>query len=532
MATSTPLRPSLAPYEAYPLQDLLVRTARRLPDKVAVIDGERRFTYRQLDDYSGRFAAALTRLGISKGDRVGIMAPNCAEFVIAFYGIVKAGAVVTTVNSGYRERETAHQLNDSGAGVLVVHAAFKRTAEAARDATPALGRLIVIEPTSDETESFWGLLEHSPATPPEVSIDPMTDLAVLPYSSGTTGLSKGVMLSHFNLTANVRQLIDRQGEAAAPRESDVILVHLPLFHIYGMNILMNGAIGAGATQVMMGRFDMDLFLNLLEQHRVTMLYTVPPVGLGLTQYPRVSDHDLSALRVGFIGAAPLSADMQQRLQQVLGFPMIQGYGLTETSPFANADFAEPERSRLGSIGPAASDTEERVVDLELGTQPVGSGEVGELLIRGPQVMQGYLNNPEATAETLTEDGWLHTGDIVRMDADGYVWVMDRKKELIKYKGFQVPPAELEGLLLEHPAVLDAAVIGKADAESGEIPKAFVVTKPGTEVSGQDIMGFVSDKVATFKHIREVEFIDAIPKNPSGKILRRVLIEQERAKTGG
>ena len=330
----------------------------------------------------------------------------------------------------------------------------------------------------------------------------------------------------------MRQLIGREAEAAAPRESDVILVHLPLFHIYGMNILMNGAIGAGATQVMMGRFDMDLFLALLEEHRVSVLFTVPPVGLGLTQYPGVSDHDLSALRVGFLGAAPLSADLQQRLQQVLDTPNIQGYGLTETSPFANADFAEPDRIRPGSIGPAAPDTEERVVDLELGTQPVGPGESGELLIRGPQVMQGYLNNPEATAESITEDGWLHTGDIVRMDADGYVWVLDRKKELIKYKGFQVPPAELEGLLLEHPAVLDAAVIGKADIESGEIPKAFVVTKPGTEVSDEDIMEFVSDKVATFKHVREVEFIDAIPKNPSGKILRRVLIEQERAKTGG
>ena len=237
MVTPAPLRHSLAPYEAYPLQDLLGRTAKRLPNKVAVIDGERRFTYRQLDDYSGRFAAALAGLGISKGDPVGILAPNCAEFVIAFYGIVKAGAVVTTVNTGYREREIAHQLNDSGAEVLVVHADFKHTAEAARDATPALGRLIVIEPTSEDLDSFWGLLENAPATPPSVVIDPKNELAVLPYSSGTTGLPKGVMLTHFNLTANVSQLIDRKKEVAAPRESDVILVHLPLFHIYGMNIL-------------------------------------------------------------------------------------------------------------------------------------------------------------------------------------------------------------------------------------------------------------------------------------------------------
>ena len=281
----------------------------------------------------------------------------------------------------------------------------------------------------------------------------------------------------------------------------------------------------------MGRFDMELFLSLLSEHKVTGLYSVPPVGLGLTLYPGVSNHDLSSLKWAFFGAAPMSPEMQNRIQDVMGFPILQGYGLTETSPLANADFIEPDRVRLGSIGPAASDTEQKVVDLESGTEEVAFGEPGELLIRGPQVMKGYYDNPEATAETITDDGWLHTGDIVRMDPDGYVWILDRKKELIKYKGFQVPPAELEGLLLEHPAIADAAVIGKADEESGEIPKAFVVRKQGEEVSDQDIMSFVAGKVATFKQIREVEFIDAIPKNPSGKILRRTLIEQERAKSG-
>ncbi len=315
------------------------------------------------------------------------------------------------------------------------------------------------------------------------------------------------------------------------RESDVILVHLPLFHIYGMNVLMNVAISAGATQVLMGRFDMELLLRLLSQHRVTMLFTVPPVVLGLTQEPRVSDYDLSSLRMGFSGAAPLSADLQARLQSSIGFPIIQGYGLTETSPFTNSDYMEPERSRPGSVGPGAADTEEKVVDLETGTREVAPGETGELLIRGPQVMKGYFNNSQATAETITEEGWLHTGDIVRMDSDGYVWILDRKKELIKYKGFQVPPAELEGLLLENPAVADVAVIGKPDPEAGEIPKAFVVRKQGAQVSSEDLMSFVAGKVATFKHVREVEFVDAIPKNASGKILRRVLIEQERAKGG-
>ena len=528
MATAQELRKSLAPYDSFPLQDLLTRTSHRYGGRTAVIDGDRTFTYSQMSEYSNRFAAALAGMGIGKGDRVAILAPNCVEFVIAFFGILKAGAIVTTVNSGYREREIAHQLNDSGAETLVVHEALKPMADLAHDEVAGLERDIVIRQDSSDGSSFWGLLENAPTSPPSVVINPKNDVAVLPYSSGTTGLSKGVMLTHYNLTSNVQQFLGRVGEEAGLVESDVILTHLPLFHIYGMNVLMNGAIGAGATQVMMGRFDMDEFLALLSGERVSVLFTVPPVGLGLTQYPAVRETDLSSLRVGFFGAAPLSEDMQGRIQDALGgFPIIQGYGMTETSPVTNADFIEPHLIRHGSIGPAMPDTEEKVVDLETGESEVAPGETGELLVRGPQVMKGYYNNEAATSETLTDDGWLHTGDIVRMDGDGYVWVLDRKKELIKYKGFQVPPAELEGVLLEHPGISDVAVIGKDDLESGEIPKAFVVARQGVELSAENVMNFVAGKVATFKRVREVEFTSAIPKNPSGKILRRTLIEQER-----
>ncbi len=527
MADVRDLRGSMAPYESYPMQETLRRAARATPDRTAVIDGERCFSYRQLDEYSDRFAAALGRLGVAKGDRVGLLAPNCTEFVIAFYGIVKAGAVASTINSGYREREIAHQLNDSGSEVLVVHESALEMAETARDATPGVKRLIVIEPSSNDPRSFWGLIESAPATPPAVSVEPKEDIAALPYSSGTTGLSKGVMLTHYNLTTNLKQFIDRPGEALSFKADDVILVHLPLFHIYGMQVLMNGSIAVGATQVMMGRFDMELLLELLSRHKITYLYTVPPVGLGLTQYPGVPNYDLSNLKAGFLAAAPSSAELQGKMSEAIGAPVIQGYGMTELSPVSNVDFMEADFIKPGSVGPALADTEERVVDLETGSRDVAPGELGELLVRGPQVMKGYYDNAAATAETITEDGWLHTGDIVRMDEAGYVWVLDRKKELIKYKGFQVPPAELEGLLLEHPAVADAAVIGKLDEESGEIPKAFVVRRQGVEVSDEDIMRFVAGNVATFKRVREVEFIDAIPKNASGKILRRVLVEQER-----
>ena len=531
MPIPDPVRPSLAPYQAYPLQDILRKTADRLPDKIAIIDGKRTFTFQQLQTYSDQLAAALAGIGIRPADRVGLLAPNCAEFEIAFFGIVKAGAIASTLNSGYREREIAHQLNNSGAEVLIVHSALLEMAEAAKSDVPTLKRMIVIEEGSGDATSFWGLIDGSPASPPAIKVDPMTDLVVLPYSSGTTGLPKGVMLTHHNLTSNVEQIINRPGELTACTEDDVVLVHLPLFHIYGMNVHMNPCIALGATQVMMGRFDMESFLTLLSEHKVTAMYTVPPVGLGLSQYPGVANYDLGSLRFGVFGAAPMSADLQNRIENALGIPIIQAYGLTETSPLANVDFAEPARRRPGSIGPAASDTEEKVVDVEDSTKEMPYGESGELMIRGPQVMQGYYNDPDATSEMLTPDGWLHTGDIVRMDEDGYVWVLDRKKELIKYKGFQVPPAELEGLLLEHPSVADAAVIGKANEESGEIPKAFIVRKDGQEVSADEIMEFVAGKVSTFKHVREVEFVDAIPKNPSGKILRRILVERERAKSG-
>ena len=526
MVSDGTVRPSLAPYPTYPLQHILSDTARRLPQKAAVIDGEHVYTYQQLDMYSNRFAAALAKLGVVKGDSVGLLAPNCVEFEVGFFGIIKAGGVVTTINSSYREREIAHQLNNSGAEILVVHRALLEMAKSARDGAPALKRMIVIEPSSRESDSFWGLIERSPATPPPVKIDALEDLAALPYSSGTTGISKGVMLTHYNMTANLRQFIERPGEALQQTEDDVLLVHLPLFHIYGMQVLMNAVIATGGTQVMMGRFDMGEMLKLLSTHKVTHLYTVPPVGIGLSLLSDREEHDFSSMKAACLAAAPASEELQMRVQDVVGFPVFQAYGMTELSPVTNVDYIEPEKMTPGSVGPAIADTEERVVDLETGTTDVTTGEVGELLVRGPQVMKGYYDNEEATRETIDDDGWLHTGDIVRMNEDGCVWILDRKKELIKYKGFQVPPAELEGLLLEHPAIADAAVVPKADVEAGEVPKAFVVARQGVEISDEDVMSFVASRVATFKHVREVEFIDAIPKNPSGKILRRMLMEGE------
>ncbi len=523
MARNT-TRPSLKPYGVHPIHDILTTAASKYPDKTAIIDGDSSYTFSGLENYSSQFSGALKTLGVLKGDRIGILAPNCAEFVIAFYGITRSGAVASTINSGYREREIAHQVQDSGCQILVVHESLSEILDEAKKLIKNDVRSIVI--TTDKTKqgSFWQLLSQAEAYT-ATDIDPENDLVTLPYSSGTTGLTKGVMLSHFNLVSNVEQLMGLSG-GASMAENDVILVHLPLFHIYGMNVLMNPCIAAGATQVMMRRFDMEEFLSIIENHRITKLFTVPPVGLGLSQYPGVASRDLSCLKFAMFGAAPLSSKLQVKISKVLNCPVIQGYGMTELSPVTNIDFTEPNLLKAGSIGPALADTEEKIVDTEDPTKELKPGEVGELVVRGPQVMKGYLNNPEATEETITSDGWFYTGDIGKMDEEGYVWVLDRKKELIKYKGFQVPPAELEGLLIEHPEISDAAVIGKPDEESGEIPKAFVVKSAGSNISEDEIMSFVSSKVSTFKHVREVEFVEAIPKNPSGKILRRLLKGQQ------
>ncbi len=523
-------RPSLGKLTPEPVQRLVIDGAKRWPHKTAIVDGDRRVTFSELDAYTDRFAVALQGLGVSKGDFVGILAPNCLEFEIGFFGILKAGATVTTINSGYREREIAAQLTASGASVLIAHDSLMEMAKVAAKDTPSLQRLIAINDGADDAGSFWGLIGAASGEPTPVEIDPVRDLAALPFSSGTTGVNKGVMLAHENLYVNVRQAADRD-ETNAVVHDDVVLVHLPLFHIYGMTVLMQQALYVGATQVMMGRFDMALLLSLIQDHRVTVLYSAPPVGVGLSQTPLLSDYDVSSLRFSLFGAAPMSAELQLRIADRLGCTVIQGYGLTETSPITHMDFAD-ERMKPGSIGPPVPDVEQRVVDMETGLVDLGPNELGELLIRGANVMRGYYNQPDATAAAIDAEGWLFTGDLVKVDEDGYVYVFDRKKELIKYSGFQVPPAELEGILLEHAAVADAAVIGKEDHEHGEIPKAFVVLKAGSAASDRELMDYVGEQVATFKRVREIEFVDAIPKNPSGKLLRRVLVERERARATG
>jgi 4-coumarate--CoA ligase len=348
----------------------------------------------------------------------------------------------------------------------------------------------------------------------QVAVDFDDQAVVLPYSSGTTGRSKGVILSHDNLTANIAQL----QHVLTFEESDVAFAVLPFFHIYGMQVLMNGLLANGIPIVTMPRFDLEEALQIVEKHKITWFFAVPPIVLALAKHPLIDAYDTSSIRVVFSGAAPLSGEVAQEAAARLGCDVIQGYGMTELSPVSHATIVG--EGKPGSSGITVSNTECRIVDDD--GKDLGIDDDGELLVRGPQVMKGYFGVPEATAATIDADGWLHTGDVAHFDSDGHIYIVDRVKELIKYKGFQVPPAELEGLLLTHPAVADSAVIGIPDDEAGELPKAFIVLKPGAEASAEDIQQFVGHQVAHFKAIRLVEFIDEIPKSASGKILRREL----------
>jgi acyl-CoA synthetase (AMP-forming)/AMP-acid ligase II len=364
-----------------------------------------------------------------------------------------------------------------------------------------------------------------------VTIDPANDLVALPYSSGTTGLPKGVMLTHRNLVANLRQCEGMKNfEGFSDR--DVVMAVLPYFHIYGMVVIMMFGLAGGGTIVSTPRFDMLEFLGLVQKYRATILPLVPPIVLGMVKHPAVAQYDLSSVRLVFSGAAPLGEDLARELSLKLGCPVVQGYGMTEASPVTHLSPTLNAPMKPGSAGRVVPNTEVKIVDVTTGAE-LPQGEEGELLIRGPQIMKGYLNQPGDTAACLDPEGWYHTGDVGYVDPEGYFFIVDRTKELIKYKGLQVAPAELEALLVTHPAVLDAAVVRKADAEAGEVPKAFVVLKPEDARSGantaETIMGWVAGRVAPHKRIRHLEFVDQIPKSASGKILRRVLMDRDRAR---
>ena len=503
------------------ITDFIFPTTREFKDKLALIDGPtgRSLTYSQFEDAVRRTAASLMRKGFKKGDVFGVFSTNCPEYGVAFHAVAMLGGISTLVNPLYTAEEAAFQLNNSGAKLLVTSPQFVDKAREAADLSK-VEELFVFGEAEDATP-FDSLLQ-SDGDVPRVEINPREDLVALPYSSGTTGLPKGVMLTHYNLIANMRQMDGLDYFHA----EDTLLCVLPLFHIYGLVVILNMGLHQGATIVMMPRFDLEQFLSLIQKYRVTLSHIVPPIMLQLAQNPIIDDYDLSSLKMIFSGAAPLGVELSRECMARVGCGIRQGYGMTETSPVTHSSPPDRDQMKLGAVGTAAPNTECRLIDPETGDE-LGPNQKGELWVRGPQIMKGYLNNVEATARTIDSDGWLHTGDIGYADEDGHFFIVDRMKELIKYKGFQVAPAELEAILLSHPAIADAAVIPCADEEAGEVPKAFVVLKG--EASAEEIMDFVAERLAPHKKIRYVEFIQQIPKSAAGKILRRVLVEKERAK---
>jgi len=514
MTVRSPFPPVEIPEVALP--DFVLEKAGEFGDRPALIDGPsgRTITYSQLSAAVRSVAAGLAAKGLGHGDVFAIFSPNVPEYAVAFHAVASLGGISTTANPLYTADELTFQLKDSGAKFLLTIPQFLEVAAVAAERS-GIAEIFVFGDAPGATP-FSSLMSGD--APPATDINPREDLVVLPYSSGTTGFPKGVMLTHRNLVANVCQ-----SEAVVPvGEDDTIIGVLPFFHIYGMTVIMNAAIRRGATIVTMPRFDLEQFLRLLQDYKVTRAHLVPPIVLALAKHPMVDKFDLSNLRHIMSGAAPLSGDLAEECAARIDSLVVQGYGLTETSPVTHA-VPDDMENRPGSIGPPIPNTECMVVDPASGTE-AGPGGLGEVWIRGPQVMRGYLNNESATSAAIDREGWLHTGDIGYADEDGYFFLVDRLKELIKYKGFQVAPAELEALLVGHPEVADAAVIGRPDPEAGEVPMAFVVKRG--DVDADEIIAFVADRVAPQKKIRAVEFVDEIPKSPSGKILRRVLRARE------
>ena len=503
-----------------PLADFVLAGAAARGTRPALIEAAtgRTIVYRELPPLVERTAASLARLGIAKGDVCGIFAANAPEYLIAVLAIARLGAVVTTASPLYTKDDLRKQLVDAGARVLFTSTALAPTWREALEGT-AVEQVVTFDtpaagPSPRKVLAFAELAAPA-GTPPRIAIDP-GDLVALPYSSGTTGLPKGVMLTHRNLVANILQTDSaghyRHGE-------DVTIAFLPFFHIYGLTAIALLGLWSGATFVVVPKFELEPYLDLVERHRPTLLHVVPPVVVALAKHPAVASRDFSSVRKLFSGAAPLGADVIEQCTRRLGCVLQQGYGLTETSPAAIITSEDPSEIKPGSVGMPVASTECRVVDPETG-RDVAHGVDGEIWIRGPQVMRGYLHRPADTRAVLDEDGWFHSGDIGHADADGHFFIVDRLKELIKYKGLQVPPAELEAVLLSHPAVADAAVVPLADEEAGEIPRAFVVRK--SLATAEELMAFVAKQVAPYKKVRRLEFVDAIPKSPSGKILRRLL----------
>ena len=544
------------PFEIDPPQDpLFVRlqeSAQEFPQVTATEFFGAKLTYQQLADQVRRFAAALSQLGVEPGDRVAIMLPNCPQTIIAYYAALSIGAVVVMTNPMYVEREMTHQFNDAGVKVLVgldhlfprIDRVWKETEvenlviTSMRDYLPfPLNLLYPLKakrqnlnmqvPYSDSIHPFKGLIKKSLGDPPRPEVN-MDEVALLQYTGGTTGVAKGVMLTHSNVVANVMQVNARLPTLIKGGER--FLCVLPFFHVFGMTAVMNWPIYTAATMTLLPRFEIKDFLKTVVKTRPTITLLVPTIFTAMVNYPGISKYDISSLHTVVSGSAPLPVEIMSRFEELTGSVIMEGYGLTEASPVTHVNPIRTKR-KVGSIGIALPSTDSRIMDLETGTKEQQVGQVGELVVRGPQVMKGYLNMPEETAETV-KDGWLYTGDIAHMDEEGFVFIVDRKKDMIIAGGFNIYPRDIDEVLYEHPKIADAVTIGVPDEYRGETVKVFVVLKPGETLTEEEVIAHCKEKLASYKVPRLVEFRDELPKTMVGKILRKELRAEELRKLAG
>ncbi len=519
------------------LPDLLAETVKNHPGRTAAIFYGRSLSYAELYDRVLRFSQGLIKLGVKKGDRVALMLPNSPQFIISYFAILKAGAVVANTNPIYVAREILHQVSDAGAETIIATTEARERIESIFGDSP-LKRIILTgfdqEKPKLDGHTHWmdDLIGGCEAVDPLVEISPY-DVAVLQYTGGTTGVSKGATLTHFNLVANSDQVLEADYKPVLKDIAHPVnIVTLPLFHVYGMTCSMNAPIRVGGTMILIMRFDPTDVLEAIKTYGPTHFHGVPTMYIALLNHPRINEYDLTRCRVYISGGGPLPREIEESFdKRVAGSSsrLVQGYGLSESSPVTHCNpLAGPKK--VGSIGPPYPNTLCKIVDIDTGTRELAPGEVGELIIKGPQVMKGYWNKPRET-EIALRDGWLYTGDLGCMDGDGYFYIVDRKKDMVIASGYNIYPTEVEQIIYELPQVMEAVVAGVADRYRGETLKAYVVLKEGAVISEGEIISYCKQRLAPYKVPKLVEFRKELPKTAAGKFLRRMLVDEERKKAG-
>lgn len=511
------------------ISDFIAKSAADFPQKPAIIFMGNEISYQLLDIYVNKVAAALSSLGVKKGDRVAIMAPNCPQYIISFHGVLRAGAIVVQVNPMYVERELEHILNDSGAETIIAFEAFYQRIKAVKEVT-SLKNVILFQfgqpagEYSGEAQDFNNFLASATGDPPKFNFNVTQDVAVLQYTGGTTGVSKGAVLTHRNILANALQA---STWVKAVYGNEILLTIVPMFHSYGMSSGMNYSIYNAATNVLLPRFEINEVLETIDKYKPTVFPGVPTMYIAIINHPEVSKFDISSINYCICGSATLPAQVSHKFHQLTGGKLVEGYGLSETSPSTHCQPLNGVQKE-GSIGLPFPDVDAKIVDLETGARELPPNEIGELIVKGPNAMKGYWNMPEETANTL-RDGWIYTGDIAKMDEDGYFFIIDRKKDMVIVGGFNVYPRDIEEVLFEHSKVQEAVVVGVPDLYRGEAVKAFIVLKEGVAATQEDIISFCKQKLAAYKVPKSVEFRDQLPKTIVGKVLRRCLRDEELTK---